>query len=259
MTETFALPPAGAPLVRFHRLIESARPPQRADRAAGGTLPTRAARFCDAAVMASSFGYYVFPPMDLSLMWDGDDIYWKCEQLPEWRLVERESYPGFDDAFDRAAPADLAGSASPFLTRMPEPGVVQLWTGLIAQTAPEWSLLVRNVANLPMPGGLVAYEGIIETDRWFGPLFTNLRITRTHVPVNLSTRLPLVQVQPLPRRLYTDDVLDRADATDALAEFGPAEWEGYRQTVAIPNRDPERALGRYAVAARKRRRCPVGV
>jgi hypothetical protein len=207
--------------------------------------------------MGSSFGYYVFPPMDFSLLWDGNDIFWKSDTMPDWRLVELEAYPGLAERFDHAAPADIAGSAPPFLTRMPEPGVVQIGTGVIAQTAPDWSLLVRNVANLPMPGGLVAYEGIVETDRWFGPIFTNMRMTRTHVPISISTRLPLLQVQPLPRRLYTDEILDNAEITDALASFGPAEWDAYRHTITIPNRDPERSLGGYAVGTRKRRRCPM--
>ncbi len=254
MTDAFPMPPSGTKLVRFHPVIATARPPQRADRAAGGTLPTRATRFCDAAAMASSFGYYVFAPMNFSLMWDGDDIFWSHNAQPEWRLVDLEPFPGFETTFDARAPGDIAGFAPPFLTRMPEPGIVQIWTGLIAQTAPEWSLLVRNVANMPMPGGMVGYEGIIETDRWFGPLFTNVRLTRTHVPVNITTRLPLAQVQPLPRRLYTDIVLDNAELTDGLSSFGEAEWEAYRHTVVIPNREPERPLGAYAVAARRRRR-----
>jgi len=251
------LPAPGTPLVRFHRLISTARPPQRADRAAGGTIPTRAARFCDAATMASGFGYYVFPPMSLSLLWDGDDIFWSHAARPEWRLVELEPFPGFDSAFDAAAPVDLHGSAPPFLTRMPEPGHLQIWTGLIAQTAPEWSVLIRPVANMPMPGGVVSYEGIVETDRWFGPLFTNLRLTRTHVPVRLNAELPLLQVQVLPRRLYTDELLDNADITDSLADLSPADWDSYRHSIALPNRDPERPLGTYAVRARRRRRCPM--
>ena len=52
-------------LVRFHRLIPGARPPQRADRSAAGTLPTRAFRYCEAATSASGFGWWLFPPMDL--------------------------------------------------------------------------------------------------------------------------------------------------------------------------------------------------
>ncbi len=252
------MPPDGAKLVRFHRLVQTARPPQRADRAAGGTLPTRAARFCDAAAMASGFGYYVFAPMSLNLLWDGDDIFWSHAGQPTWRLVDLEPFPGLPATFDAAAPDDMKGSAPPFLTRMPEPGHVQIWTGLIAQTAPEWSLLIRSVANLPLPGGLVSYEGIVETDRWFGPLFTNIRLTRTHVPVRLSADLPMLQVQPLPRRLYTDEVMDNADFTDGFADFGATEWEAYRRSITLPQRDAERPLGTYAVRARRRRRCPVG-
>lgn len=250
---------ADAPIIRFHRLIAGARPPQRADRAAGGTIPTRAARFCDAVSMASGFGYYVFPPMDLSLMWDGDDVFWRHAGQPEWRLVEMEPAPGLEAAFNAAAPADLAGTAPPLLTRMPEPGHVQLWSGLIASTAPEWSLLIRPVANMALPGGVVSYEGIVETDCWFGPLFTNLRLTRTHVPVRLSAELPILQVQPLPRQIYTDAILDRADFLPELADLGSAEWAGYRASIALPNRDPDRPLGSYAIRARRRWRCPVAV
>ena len=53
----------------------------------------------------------------------------------------------------------------------------------MARTAPDWSLLIRAPANLASPGGYSLYEGIVETDRWFGPLFTNLRLTQTHKPV----------------------------------------------------------------------------
>ena len=43
----------------------------RADRAAAGTMPTRAFRYCEAMTSASAFGWYVFPPITFSLMWDG--------------------------------------------------------------------------------------------------------------------------------------------------------------------------------------------
>ena len=45
------------PRIQFHRIIPSARPPQRADKSAMGTLPTRAFRFCEPVVTASGFGY----------------------------------------------------------------------------------------------------------------------------------------------------------------------------------------------------------
>ena len=51
------------PLLQFHRLIEQAHVPQRADRAAAGTLPTRAYRYCDAVTSAAGYGWWVFPPL----------------------------------------------------------------------------------------------------------------------------------------------------------------------------------------------------
>ena len=57
-------------LVTFHQLLPGARLPQRADRSAAGSLPTRAFRYCEPATSAAAFGYYVFPPIGFSLQWE---------------------------------------------------------------------------------------------------------------------------------------------------------------------------------------------
>ena len=76
ITSDQALAQAAAdPVVRFYRMIAAARPPQRADRSAVGTLPTRASRYCDAVTSASGFGWYVFPPMDFQLLFDGEEVF----------------------------------------------------------------------------------------------------------------------------------------------------------------------------------------
>lgn len=53
------------PIAHFYRVIDEARLPQRADRSAAGTLPTRAYRYCDAVTSAAGFGWWLFPPTDL--------------------------------------------------------------------------------------------------------------------------------------------------------------------------------------------------
>ena len=67
------------PLVSFHRFVPTARLPQRADRSAAGSLPTRAFRYCEPATSASGYGYYIFPPISFSLQWDGRDVMWTWE------------------------------------------------------------------------------------------------------------------------------------------------------------------------------------
>jgi hypothetical protein len=257
------LSPAGSqtaalPYATFYRLIDDARLPQRADRSAAGTLPTRASRYCDAVTAASSFGWWVFPPMDFSLLWDGEEIYWSWADAPEWQVLTAVQFPDFAGRFDEVAPAAIQGCSPPFLTVLPEPGLVQIWTGLVARTAPGWSLLIRPLANLPNKGGYALYEGIVETDQWFGPLFTNLRLTRTHQPVHFSAGFPLAQVQPLPHLVYADQTLESIEYVPQLEDFTDADWNDYNQTVVVPNSNPDRPHGNYAVAARRRRKsaCP---
>jgi hypothetical protein len=249
------------PRLRFHRLIECARPPQRADRAAAGTLPTRAYRYCDAVTSAAGYGWWVFAPMDLQLIWDGHDIFWYFDGAPDWMpLSPAAQFPNFSQAFDDAAPDALRGCAPPFLTALPEPGTVQIWTGLMARTAPGWSLLVRPPANLASPGGYSLYEGIVETDSWFGPLFTNLRLTQTHKPIHLRPDFPLLQVQPLPREAYAEQTLAATDIVPDMVGMTDDDWSAYQETIAMPTEDPDRPFGAYAVAARRRRQgaCPFG-
>ncbi len=249
------MPDPSSPIARFYRLIEEARMPMRADRSANGTLPTRAYRYCEAVTSASGYGWWVFPPAELRFIWDGADIFWTVGDSDEWEpLSPSAQLPGFAAAFDAAAPEHLAGCAPPMLTALPEPGALQIWTGLMVRTIPDWHLLVRAPANLPLPGGYVLYEGIVEADSWFGPLFTNLRFTRTHSPISLHTDVPLLQIQPIQASTYSDTVLDATDEVPGMDGMKEADWDDYYRTIVIPNDDPDRPFGAYAKKARRRRK-----
>ena len=247
------------PIARFYRLIEQARPPMRADRSAAGTLSTRAYRYCEAVTAAAGYGWWVFPPIGLRFIWDGADIFWTCDSLDDWEpLSPSAQLPGFSSAFDTSAPEMLKGCAPPMLTALPEPGTLQIWTGLMVRTSPGWHLLVRAPANLPLTGGFTLYEGIVATDTWFGPLFTNLRFTRTNSPVTLRPDFPLLQLQPVLATSYAGDVLDATAFVPRMDDMSDADWGGYHRTIVIPNEDPDRPFGAYAKQARRRRKALVG-
>lgn len=246
------------PLVQFHQLIEQAHPPQRADRSAGGLLPTRAFRYCEAVTTASAFGWYVFPPITFSLLWTGEMIAWSYDGVDEWFTLGRAQFPGFSAQFDSEAPDYVRGYAPPFLAALPEPGVVQVWSGLLARTRPGCSLLVRPPANLPRQGGYEFFEGIVETDRWFGPLFTNVRLTRTDIPVTFDADYPLFQVQPLDRFAYSDEHLNDFTCVKGMAALSTADWGAYAATVVKPGNAAAIPLGNDAAEVRRRRRSEAG-
>jgi hypothetical protein len=244
---------AKQPLITFHRLIPSARFPMRADRSAAGSLPTRAFRYCEAACTASAFGYYVFPPIAFSVQWDGHDMRWTFAGAPDWYPLTVAQFPGFRDQFDAHAPMEIREFSPPFISALQEPGLLQIWTGLVVRTAPGWSSLIRAPANVPRTNAVELYEGIIETDHWFGPLITNLRVTKTDVPVNFRADFPLLQVQPIPREALDDSLLNRYELVSDMTGLRPEDWDDYYDTVVRPNVQVNRPRGQYAAAARKRR------
>lgn len=249
------LPKADAihtPRITFYRLIPSARPPQRADRSAAGSLPTRAFRYCEPVCTASAFGHYVFPPISFSLMWDGSEMVWTWEGAEEWLPLTAAQFPNFAGYFDEHVPPELKGFSPPFLGKLQEPGTVQIWTGLMVRTAPGWSLMVRPCANLPHSQTVEFYEGVIETDRWFGPLFSNFRVTRTGVPIEFRSDFPMLQVQALPREALEERGQNDTELVPGFEQWRPEDWDNYYDTVVRPNVAEKRPRGEYAAAARRR-------
>jgi hypothetical protein len=215
-------------------------------------------RYCDALTSATGFGYWVFPPIDLQLIWDGEQVYWSFGETEEWLPLSGSpsgavQFPGFADLFDGFAPPELRGFSPPFLTALPELGGVQIWTGLLARTTPGWSLLVRPPVNLPGIPGLTGWEGLVETDHWFGPLFSNFRITRTDFPVRIRSHAPFLQIQPVPQLAYSETVLNQTSQRTA-ADMTETDWADLGD-VLLPDDDAVRQGG-YAVRLRKRRACP---
>jgi hypothetical protein len=236
-------------ICRFYQLIPDAPVPRPADRSADGMLPMRGYRYCEAVAAASAFGWYIYPPLSFSLVWDGVEIAWTYAGAEDWYPLRGAQFPGFRQLFEQVAPDPVKPLAPPFLAVAREPGVVQIWSGYLARTAPGWGLLSRGPANIPRTQGYEHFEGIIEAETWFGPLFTNIRLTRTNSPVEFHVRYPLFQVQPLLRQCYSEVSFDVV----GLSDLSAADWQNFEATMK-PNTDQMRMLGHYAVDTRRRSR-----
>jgi hypothetical protein len=244
-------------IVKFHRTFPAAISPMRADESALGTLPTAAYQYCEAVRTASSFGWYVFPPTDIRLAWDGAEALY--ETGGEWRpLTSVHLGDGFLDLWDAHAPADLKGRAPPYLSSLFVPGIVQIWSGLLVSSARDWSVLIRPLANVPQSHAFACSEGVIETDR-FGPcpLFVNIRLLSTDREIVIPKLKPLFQIQPIRRECYAGatlkDVAPKQD--DANGPFGMSEsdWDGFRSTIRSADpRDTDHKTGSYGASVRRR-------
>jgi len=218
-------------------------------------LPLRGLRFCDPLTTATSYGWWVFPPMGFSLMWDGGmGVFWEPEGGGEWYPLKYAQFPNFAAQFADFAPSDLKQFPPPLLAAPNEPGLIQIWSGWFARTRPGWSSLVRSPPNFPRQMGLEPFEGIIETDTWFGPLFINVRLTKTDVPIAIRAEFPLMQVTPIFRDHYRDAILDDVQICSNSTDWTAREWDGFRRTVAAPHLSEKRRMGEHAIATRRRAR-----
>ncbi|MES2937581.1 MAG: DUF6065 family protein [Pseudomonadota bacterium] len=243
--------------VKFHRVYPAAVSPMRADKSALGLMPTMAFRHCEPMRLASSFGWYAFPAEEVTLRWNGSDVFVKEDG--QWVPLVRSELPGFSEYWNQHAPPDLVDLAPPFLTRLQMPGLVQVWTGLLCSTQPGWSVLVRPPSNMRGSYLYSPYEGIIETDQFRPcPLFMNIQLVATDVEIQLPKLVPLLQVQPLLRETYgdgahaaqeTDGLETQEDGTPALS---PEEWQAYRRTIRVETEGEPPEAGHYAADTRKR-------
>jgi Family of unknown function (DUF6065) len=222
----------------FHRMIPGAVFPMRADRSALGGMPAAAHQYCEALRSASAFGWYVFPPAEIQLKWDGADVQYIVDG--EWQILRSAHLPGFSEYWDENCPEDFLGQAPPYLSSIFVPGVVQIWSGLLVSTAKDWSVLVRPPANLPQSRGFSCYEGIVETD-WFKPcpLFVNIKLLATESPIEIPQFKPLFQLQPLHRITYGDEshrtrLSEGFDTENGLTE---AEWAEFETTIRSTSKE----------------------
>jgi hypothetical protein len=243
------------PLIKFFSLFPDAPAPRRADRSLLGSMPLRAYQHCEPLTAASAFGWYVYPPIDFMLKWDGTEIFWKAAGARRWQPATAVVLPGFADLYERSVPSQNAlQTPFPFLLARREVGLIQIWPGVLVQTRPGWSTLVRGPANLPRGPAYEVLEGVIETDWWFGPLISTIRLCQTGQPILFSTNRPLFQLQPVQTEIYASKEMDNFQLAEGLASLSNDDWKHLEKTI-----DPhETRSGAYAADVRRSRNSRPG-
>lgn len=100
--------------------------------------------------------------------------------------------------------------------------MLQLWSGYYANTIPGSSLWIRAPINQNDSNTYNIIEGIVETDWWAGPLFTNIEITKTDMPIAFRKDKPFLQVFPIPKGFHQRDARPEivvADLSESTPKF----------------------------------------
>ncbi len=241
----------------FTRMVPAAIPPMRADKAALGYMPTSAYQYCEAMRVASAHGWYLFPPADIQLRFNGADVFHAVDG--EWEPLSFAYLPGFIELWDEHCPPGFQGLVPPFLRALPARGAVQVWSGWLMSSAPGWDALVRPIANVTRSHLFHCYDGVVETDLFCPcPLFINLQLIASNVTITLAHNDPLFHLQPVQRLSYSEQAHQCAlkegllPATDKSQMMSESEWNSFRQTIRSDLPDETHRLGDYGATVRKR-------
>lgn len=200
--------------LRFLRVWPEAPLPIKAGPAIAGNIPTRAHQFCEPFLVANSMGYLVYPPIDFNLYWDGAQSYIQFLDREDWILIDRLFLPDSIDMWRKMVDEELEDTLPVFLEAFSERGIVQIWTGYFAETTLGESLWIRSPINFDRSHSFQIIEGIVETDWWAGPLFTNIEFTKTDVPISFRKDTPFLQVFTLPKSCHDKEAIRKVEKGD---------------------------------------------
>jgi hypothetical protein len=213
--------------------------PEKASPHLRGSMPVRAVQVCPPITAASGFGWYLFPPVDFAVRWDGQASEWALLEDNEpvaWRSLAggvEHSVPISAEALATAPERfaadtdifDAFGGALPFIDADPRAGhLLEIITGVIARTSPGWCLLARGVANWPHSGDFQVLEGVLDTEWFRSWVPTMVRLTTPHRIVRFYRSQPITMLQPIPRAVLEAAGRATAEVAWGLDEFPDDIW-----------------------------------
>lgn len=240
------------PILTFYKFHRSAPHIRPAERSAAGVIPAAAFQYCEAVRQASCFGYYVYPPKDIHLLFDGKEVF-QYEDDTWYPLKSVNFQDEFREDWEKLAPLECHEMDPAYLSELFVPGLVQIWTGYFVETVEGWSISIRSPVNYDVRSSFKCFEGIVETDEFRpAPLFVNIQLLATNREIYISEDKPLFQVQPLPNTLYRDTAKRWAMLDMTQTEGADFDWPGLERTIRRTADHGTTEPGRYAKAARKR-------
>jgi hypothetical protein len=182
---------------------------EKAEKTLKNTADNNGIKWCMPYKIANQMGFWIYPPIDFEITWHGGkDFTYK-------------NYEDYDDSdygivHGMLRAPELAKSEkwnhlgigrSKFTYGLVEAGVVQVYTGCIFKTSPNWCMQIRSPINFPERQPYYVMEGILETDWMQYDIWINLVFTQKFKPLRFKPddQNPIAQLVPVHRQSFTSD------------------------------------------------------
>ena len=240
-------------VLNFYRGHVSAMNPQRATATIDDASSHRASLFCHPFLSANAYGWLLLPPLDVDLIWNGGEVAWRQQSQANWLPLDIHTDIASFLYLCEKTPEPLRQYMNvPLLAVGPEPGLVQLWSGLFVTSQAGWCVTVRPLVNRRPFDSFDVLEGIVDSDWWLGPLVFPIQIRKTDRIVRIRRNRPLAQLQPISRQCLQASEDTAGGKLREVSSWSEEDWRRFQ--FSMQQKQCAAKPGSYRTEARTRQR-----
>lgn len=181
----------------------------KAEKTLNGDADKNGIKWCMPYKIANQMGYWIYPPIDFEITWHGgkDFTYKNYEDYDDSDYGIISSLLRAPEIAKMEKWCGIGSGRSKFTYGIVESGVVQIYTGCVFKTPPNWCMQIRSPINYPDRQPCYIMEGILETDWMQYDIWLNLVFTQKFKPLRFkpSDKTPIAQLVPIHRQSFTSE------------------------------------------------------
>jgi hypothetical protein len=182
---------------------------ERAEKTLKDTAVPGGVKWCMPYKLVNSNGFWMYPPADIEITWHGgkDFTYKMLEDYGPDEYNHISSLIKARDVKDFEKWCSFGNGRTKYTWGSVDVGVVQIYTGCIFKTDPNWCMQIRSPVNFQRRSQFFVMEALIETDWLQYDIWLNLVFTEKLKPVTLrkTDLIPIAQLVPIHRQSFTSD------------------------------------------------------
>jgi hypothetical protein len=166
-------------------------------------------KWCMPYKIVNSTGFWVYTPVDMEITWHGgsDFTYKIFDKYSDEDYFKIGNLLRAKDLKDFERWSNFGVGRTKFTFGSVDVGVVQIYTGCIFKTSPNWCLQIRSPVNFPVRQQVSVMEAILETDWLQYDIWINLVFHQTKKPLLLKKddSIPIAHLVPVHRQTFTSE------------------------------------------------------
>lgn len=205
-----------------------------ADASLHGEAHPAALKYCGPYTHANKFGFWIFPPADLDIVWRGagEFEYHILSEWPDEEISVVRSLVKADDPLEGKLFMESFRGRRKVECGVVDDNICSVWTGCIFETPPGWALHIRSPINTNLHAPYRIQEGILETDWMRYDIWINVAVLRQDTVVSLRRDQwpPMAQLVPVRRESYDSQWILSEERINRESESGNRvylDWADY--------------------------------